>query len=202
MRMFSKRITRWLIKNNAIAAEDDELYEYAVYSLLITISPVVMVLCFGVIMDMVLPGIVLLFPFMSIRKFSGGYHAKTPIVCFFSSCALVITLLLIAGHADNGIAIQILLCISCVLLAALSPIDSANRRLSDAEVPKYKRITIYMCVFYAAVYILLTVCSKQQYAVCIALGIVLTAGLMIPCGISKLYEMHSKKNETNSSGTT
>ena len=43
---FIGNISTWLIKHSAIKPEDRELYEYAIYSFIITISPLFLVISF------------------------------------------------------------------------------------------------------------------------------------------------------------
>lgn len=43
MKNISKKLAIWLIKKEAISQEEKELYEYAMYSFMITISPVIIV---------------------------------------------------------------------------------------------------------------------------------------------------------------
>ena len=74
--VFIENISAWLIKHDAIKSEDKELYEYAIYSFFITISPLFLVILISGIMGKLFEGIVVIIPFMVLRKFSGGFHAK------------------------------------------------------------------------------------------------------------------------------
>ena len=76
MNVCAKKLTQWLIENEAIEEADKELYEYALYSIGITISPLVIVLIFGLWLGVPIEGVTMVLPFMCIRKYSGGYHAK------------------------------------------------------------------------------------------------------------------------------
>lgn len=44
MKYLSKYICEWLVRKEAIQAEEKELYEYAIYSFFLNIAPIVIVL--------------------------------------------------------------------------------------------------------------------------------------------------------------
>ena len=69
-------IVSWLIKKGAVSAEDRELYEYALTSAVMLISPLLLSLVIAAIMGVPLNGLILVIPFMTIRKYSGGFHSK------------------------------------------------------------------------------------------------------------------------------
>ena len=61
---FIGNVSTWLIKHNAIKPEDKELYEYAIYSFIITVSPLFLVILISGIMGKLCEGIVIIIPFM------------------------------------------------------------------------------------------------------------------------------------------
>ncbi len=70
MQKYAGTIITWLICQQAIQEQDRELYTYALYNM-----------------------VLLIIPFMMLRKFSGGFHAKTPLRCmaissFYCFCVL------------------------------------------------------------------------------------------------------------------
>ena len=69
-------LSRWLIKHNAIAPSDRELYEYALYSFLLSLTPLIIFLVISGVIGMFWEGMLIVFPFMVLRKFAGGFHAK------------------------------------------------------------------------------------------------------------------------------
>ena len=69
-------ITRWFINWKVLPAEDEELYAYAISCLLITASPLFLVLVIGACLNLITEGIAIIIPFMIIRTFSGGIHSE------------------------------------------------------------------------------------------------------------------------------
>jgi len=78
-------ISEWLLSSGAISEKDRSLYEYAAYSFIFSLAPLVIVAIIGSILGMLAEGIILILPFMFIRKFSGGYHLKSSRICFVTS---------------------------------------------------------------------------------------------------------------------
>ena len=191
MEKITKGITNWLIENGAIEERDTELYEYAIYSMLITISPLLLVFIIGFSMGTVLEGVILISPFMCIRKFSGGYHAKTPGVCFISSCAMLVFCMWGAWYLEYSHWTMVIT-MGCVLsLCMNSPIDSEHKRLDDMEKRSYKKIAIILsCIFYS-IHCACGCIGLEKIANCLAVGICLTAILQLPC----LYQFHSESGK-------
>ena len=120
-------IVLWLIRSGAVEESDYELYEYAIYSLFFSWSPLLLAVIFGIIMDIPLKSVLMIIPFMAIRKYSGGYHAKHAGVCFGISCGLMISFLAVLKYAEMSFAVDILVSLSEVLIVIASPVDSENK---------------------------------------------------------------------------
>lgn len=83
------RITAWLIKCEVVEKADRELYEYAIHSLWLNVAPIILVLVYGIAMQKVYQSILFIIPFLSIRKYSGGFHAKREVTCFIISSVVL-----------------------------------------------------------------------------------------------------------------
>ena len=81
---------------------------------------------------------IFLFCFSALRKYAGGYHADTPIRCYFLSFITLFIALMgikILQCDDNvGILIQT---INLLIIIFLSPIDSVVHRLEYEEKKEY-----------------------------------------------------------------
>lgn len=79
----SEIIVNWLERKEAVNHENYELYYYVSYSLIITTLPVCLALIVGGIMRMSINTLLVILPFVIIRKYSVGYHSKRLDGCFF-----------------------------------------------------------------------------------------------------------------------
>ena len=185
MKYLSKYICEWLVRKEAIQAEEKELYEYAIYSFFLNIAPIVIVLIIGSLLKKEKESIIVIFPFMCIRKFSGGLHAKKAWVCVISSCIVLFFWVWVVDKLSADILLNILVFCAIFSLALFSPIDSERRHLNTDQKKQYRIITIFITIIFWVIYELLLYMEFEVYAVCIAEGIMLTAILQIPCVVKK-----------------
>lgn len=179
-------VSDWLLNRNVIQKEDRELYEYAVYSLLITIAPLSMAMIFGSVIGAFWQSIVLIIPFMTIRKYSGGYHAKNSITCFVISCLLLFLCISVSIYIEYNVSVILVMLISVMSLIVNSPIDSENRRLEEIEKRRCKLVIVIQTLFYLSVSLGLCVVNQHVYALYISIGIILSAGLQFPCLLKRI----------------
>ena len=50
-------MVRWLVESETVHREDKELYEYAVYSLFLTVTPIVLILIIGSLLGKTIQGL-------------------------------------------------------------------------------------------------------------------------------------------------
>jgi len=103
MHRIANATANWLVKANAVKSEDRELYSYAMYSFLFAMAPLMLTMIIGIFMHMFLESVLFILPFVIIRKFSGGFHLKSPTVCIFVSTGIIIvflcTIKLVLNHS-------------------------------------------------------------------------------------------------------
>lgn len=185
--LYSKGITTWLIRNGVVKAGERELYEYAVHSLALSLAPLVIVVIMGGFMGVVKESILFILPFMAIRKFSGGFHAKHEWICLMSSCGLLFLCVFAVSKITYNVALGVVTLGAVISLSLFSPIDSDNRRLSADEKIKYRRITHIMAGLFFGIFVLLAGLRAKKYAGCIAVGLILSASLQFPCLLQRLH---------------
>lgn len=185
----SRGIVTLLIESGVIEASDRELYEYAIHSLWLSVAPLLLALAFGILMGAPWKAVLMILPFMAIRKFSGGFHAKREHTCLIISSLLIVLCIYAAAHLEYSAVISICLMLAGISLITFSPIDSENRRLDDDEKSRYKLITAVMATFFAVLHLVLLVLELRSAAVCIAVGVSLSAGLQIPCVVMRLMKI-------------
>lgn len=191
MEKVTKNITNWLIENGAIEDSDVELYEYAIYSIIITISPLLLVLFIGIGMGTALEGVIMILPFMCIRKFSGGYHAKNSGVCLISSCIILVFCMWLATCLEYGSWVMVGTTVCVLSLCVNSPIDSENKRLEQSEKAQYQKITIGLSSVFYVIHCICVCTGFRKIATCLAIGICLTASLQLPC----LFQLYSESEK-------
>lgn len=189
MQRISNAVAKWLLKAGAISADSVELYAYAVYSFLFTLVPLLVVLIIGIVLQMPLEGVLLILPFMLLRKFSGGFHLSSPVVCIVSSTVLLTAFLLLTRLiCDSGVFAPFAVAVAASLAVILtqSPIDSEARSLSEKETVFFRKIAIWVSLLIAALCAVLLFLKLPRFAVPIGFGLILTALLQLPCLFGRL----------------
>lgn len=192
--MLSK-VIGWLIQQKTIESSDRELYEYALYSFLVSNIPLVFLVIASILLGKLLEGMLIVLPFMIIRKFCGGYHAKHVYTCFILSTGLVLSGFYIVNYLNCNYFIMMV--ISGISIMFNSPIDSHNKRLDKSEIKLYKRITEMLIVSIIVLYIILFIIKCSYYAKYLAMSITLIAILQVPCIVKNrvlFFEQNKQKN--------
>lgn len=124
-----------------------ELYEYAIYILLSGLFHLISVVALGLCFNMVLESLVFYCSFILIRKFAGGYHAKTPTRCYVfsiaTSFAVFCLIKVVYFFYCTGLSICLLLIeLVCTLFIVLVvPLQSDNKPLNFQETKLYKNVS-------------------------------------------------------------
>lgn len=123
-----------------------ELYEYAIYITLSGLFHILTVLLLGICFNMLIESVVFYGSFILIRKFAGGYHAKTPTRCYLFSVLVSIAVLCSIRAVYAFYSIHLLVCLLFVeLICALfvfliAPLQSDNKPLDEKEINLYKKV--------------------------------------------------------------
>jgi accessory gene regulator B len=192
MRWISDNIVTWLIRHDTITVRDRELYEYAVYSLIITFFPLLVAIIVGGLMDLATESILLILPFTFIRKFSGGFHTQHVWTCLASSSITMILCTYLTIIISCSLLLGIITLSSALSLCANSPIDSENRRLKHSEKKRYQKMSILFTLFFTVLYGFLILLGHEHYAVCISIGLILSAVLQMPYILPKTIKNDQK----------
>lgn len=183
----------YLIKYDTINANDRELYEYAIYNFLLSIAPLITFMLISRVIGMHIEGFFLIFSFMLIRKFSGGYHAKHAYICFFLSTGILCISLYVVLCITDGWILYTILCISFISLVFNSPIDSENKKIRNKERKDYQRVTCLLTGAMLIIYTVLVSCNLKRYALCIAISVICAALLQLPIIFSRLLKRKLNK---------
>ena len=165
MEKFSSKLIEFFVSNDLIKNEDKEIYKYAVNIILSSLIHIATVMIIGLCFNLFIEGLVFYFSFIAIRKFAGGYHAKTPVRCYlFSFASNIIILCLVKWLSSiNTLFIFIfiifeLLCVVLILL--ISPLDTENNPLTGQEKKMYRMLTSIITIL---IFIISSLCFFKGY---------------------------------------
>lgn len=182
IRELSSRIAKWLEQEGAISDEDNGLFSYAVYSLLFGLLPIFIVVVLGLAFGMLREGLLMITPFMLLRKFSGGYHLDSPKACvIFSTMLLTLAMgfikLIVRGECM--VLLTTLVSLSVICFCVFSPIDNDFRKLTKKERQLFHKIACTLAIISLVGYTAMCKVMSTQYAAAFGVGILLAAVLQI-----------------------
>lgn len=188
MEKSAEAVACWLIKCGAIKDEDKELYSYAAYSFILFLSPLFLAVVFGLCLGCVKRSIVIIIPFMAIRKYSGGYHTKHLWTCLLCSSLLLLLCILFSFVVLFDWKLLAAMMMAGISLIICSPLDNENRILSPDEKIRYKKIAAILVVLFLLLSMSFYFMELHIYADCISTGIILSAGLQMPNVLKRQFK--------------
>lgn len=162
IKLISDKVACFLCKDEG-QNDNFDLYVYGVYIVLSSSLHIATIIVLGLFFNLLVESLVFYFSFIAIRKFAGGYHAKTPTRCYlFSVISSIIMLCLIKYVNSVGniftylLIIFELLCV--VLIILMSPLDTENNPLNSYEKKWYKTLAVLtsVCIFIISLFCVLT----------------------------------------------
>lgn len=189
MKKCTDTVVDWMMRYNVIHDEDKELYKYALHSVLLFVSPFILAGSIGFFVGSVKHGILLILPFIVLRKFSGGYHAKNLSTCILESSFLLFLYIMLSMRVQCDCKLAIATIIASLILIVFSPIDSENRRVDIDERGTYKKLTVFFVILFGVLDVTLFLAGKKIYTICFSVGVLMTASLQIPCIVKKICKL-------------
>lgn len=186
MTTISKHLIDWLIREGTIQPADRELYFYATYCFLFAWAPTFLLIISSACLGRLPEALLLILPFMTIRRFCGGFHARTPQTCLVISCSLLAVFMYLTVHAIFDTKLYLILIIASISLIINSPIVSPQRPSNLEEQKHFRQIVLIAVILYNSIILPLSQTSFRHWSICLALGLILSALLQVPCIIKKL----------------
>lgn len=173
----SSKITNVLINRSAIKDEEKELYEYGFFILMSQILYFIIAIIIGIILSLTLESIVFYIAFQLIRKYAGGYHAKTETRCEISTTFSIITcisVIKLSQFYDFKIILLAITVISTVCIFVFCPLDTPEKPLSEKEFKYFRKIS-WLILLVIIILIVISYVLKWGF-------------LFVPCCMSLILE--------------
>ncbi|MBR4101849.1 MAG: accessory gene regulator B family protein [Oscillospiraceae bacterium] len=160
----SERFTEELEKQRVILSEDREIYRFGIQQGLNLVLNLLTTIAIGLLCGMLWESVLFMLFYMPLRRYAGGYHAKTHLRCYLYS-VLMITMVLLA---IKFLPLGKFIC-SCLMLAGgivivlFAPIEDANKPLDGVEQRIFRKRTwsilfIESCFFIFSLVVQLKMC--------------------------------------------
>lgn len=162
------KITHALVENGNIGKEDEDVYQYALKSMVILGGNIFLSLMIGLCMGLPEYCVLFLCALVPLRSDAGGYHASNLFVCYMLSFAsLILTMLGVKEvNAFQLIVASIFALGTLLLVCFFAPLDSPNRPIEGCERRSIrKRARIVVCLEWIAGVLFLVIDPPAAYTV-------------------------------------
>ncbi len=183
----SKNVAVFFIKKNLIQEDEIDIYIYGLQLIISSILGISIILFFGIISEHLTDSLIFLFCFIILRQYSGGYHANSYLKCnlYFITIFILTEAVVLYTQLDYIDALTVgLVCISFVIILRIAPIDNKNKKLSNSQKIKNKKITLIIFIILITISIFMKK-NEVNYYYNIAVTMFSVAALMI---IQKMKE--------------
>ena len=184
------KITQVLVESNIIRSDERELYSYGFNQGLTILLNLLTALVIGLFFNCVLEIIIFMTAYIPLRSYAGGYHAKTPLICYCLSTLLLVLVEFAVKYLHfNLFEFLVVYFVTSAVILILSPIEDLNKPLECIECKTYKRKVIKIWIIESIILWVLFVLDFKIYAFCIlivyfVLTIMLVLGLLKNCLIT------------------
>lgn len=188
-------ICRMFIKQGIIAREYEDVYIYGLELVFSFIFSTLVILLTSILLHELSTAIVFLCIFISLRRFTGGYHATTYFRCKLCTISIFAFVTILSDALNVSLIAYILLnIIGLYIILRYGPIENAHKPLSDEVKRKNKYISAIIFLVLSIVGSVVYLCyQKLSNAIFYTLGFVIVL-MIIP--MLKKGEEHEKNRKT------
>lgn len=152
--MWTQRLADQFVRDGVVAPEDAEIVRYGLEALADNMLAFLLTALVGFFYGSLLSGIALWVLIFPLRKYAGGYHAKTKARCYLISVGmLVVAFVLLYQPVYHPVVYFILVAISSYIFMN-APVDHENKVLDMTERRVYRRRTRVVLVLESTLFVI------------------------------------------------
>ena len=145
IKKLSASLTDKLINNGTIDVEESDLYIYGFFILFTHIAYLLLTCIFGLLIKCFIESVIFYIAFQFLRRYAGGYHAKTETRCEIMSALSIlccIVLIKCSKMYDINIVLLSTSLVFAVLIFIFCPLDTPEKPLTDKEHKYFRKISL------------------------------------------------------------
>ncbi|MBD5544813.1 MAG: accessory gene regulator B family protein [Lachnospiraceae bacterium] len=143
MERISRNLTNWLIFQKVIIEEEREVYEYGIFQMIMNALDTISILVLAFLLHEAAAACCYMAAFVMLRKYAGGFHAKSVLGCYTLTVTSSITMLLIIKFISIPETMLITLwAITGLIIFLFAPVQNRNKILDEVECIVYRKRAI------------------------------------------------------------
>ncbi|MCL2564258.1 MAG: accessory gene regulator B family protein [Defluviitaleaceae bacterium] len=169
-----------LYKRGVISRDNVEVCAFGFQRFLIFLLNISTYIIIGLVFNMLLESIIFILAYSPVRIFAGGYHAKSPVVCYLLGIPLFLSVLLLQHIAfEYSLFFIAAGIIAAIAIARIAPIESPNKPLEDIEVRVYGKITKLLLRIELVLALVLYLAGFVSAALAIMVPMIILCGVLV-----------------------
>lgn len=182
MDKLANAITSYYVAKNVITKDKQEIYSYGFKLIIADVINYIIIITLGIILNRLPESILYLVSLCGLRRFTGGFHAKTFWLCRLSMVITYMCVMLLSDAAANmeykmAVVLSINI-ISIIFIAVFAPIEHPNKPLSDEQKHNNKIKSVITSAFMSAAACIL-IAAGVNFGVTISITLLAVVILMI-----------------------
>ncbi len=149
MRILSACVADLLAEHKFISKEKVEICRYGLENLITSLLEILSILIVSIIFNNEVCTIIFLASFISLRRYTGGYHANTKLGCYTVLLAIYLIFMLMIKHmpAKYDLAFEITsLSFTIFIVFRYAPIVNGNKNINQIERKTFRRFGIILTI--------------------------------------------------------
>lgn len=171
-----------------LETERDEIIQYGIEREKIILVSIAIILGLGCVFDIFYLSIIFSLAFCALRRYAGGYHAKTQKRCYVISLIILIMSFIIMKYIsklDHVEGLILLMAFCCGIIWHFAPIENKNKSLDELEQKKFQYETRKILVIESIISLIAYVFDSEMIFIAISIAIVV-ACIVVVVGIIQI----------------
>lgn len=143
MNLLATRLTNRLVKVGAVSSDSADIYIYGLEVLFSSLFSTILLLLIGTLLGFFVETVTFFIVFISLRSFTGGFHANTYLLCMSITSIIYISVIIASIYVAIGEYVYIVVFpLGMISIIAKAPVRNPNKPLTHNEYNRHKVISI------------------------------------------------------------
>lgn len=183
----ANRITDRFVRENLISRELRGHYVYALITMIERAIAITSIIMLGFVLREPVSTVIFLLVFFSLRRHTGGFHAKYFWQCYLESLTTYICVLYLSAVLTGYLGmIYVCLILAVIYILKTGTVNHPNMAMDHSELAESKKAARRMVLFQSALILALGAASfNKRYIAVMSMAVILCAALMIMAKLKK-----------------
>lgn len=191
MQPVGRKLAGLFVKYDIIDVEMRKNYEYVIEIIIERLISYISILFISLVFDKLIPGFLFVSFFVLLRRYTGGYHAKSFAGCYFGSVFLLLTVIGLGEISFSSALMGALIIISIITVLAVGTVKHLNMNYSLSELRESKRAARYILLLEMIIIVSMYILgASQQCLRYMCMGIIMCAAGIV---VAKIFKQEDCK---------